>query len=346
MWVLPGEETVPYHVGFIGLALAYGIEAWPWGWTIWTVLTYTVLTGTILVQRAATGVIGWGETAEIPLMAVLVLIAVHSVRTMRRAHRRLARLAWRDRLRAERRERIRRMTSHEMRTPATIAIGYVEMLIARERDKQRRDDLEVVLDELTRLALVGNRLIRMIEMHDQEVMREHDLTGLLQETAERWKVIAERDWVVTCPPIRHLCSADRMRSCLDTLVENALRYTESGDTVRIVGMVEKGHVLIGVADSGRGMTTEMLTAIANGTVGNDRRDYIAADPQAQTGFGLALVKDAAELRDGRLVAGRSREGGAIVLISVPVARRPERHSSVGDEHARPTSAPSERRLVT
>ena len=123
MWFVPGEETIPYHVGFIGLALAYGVEAWPWPRTLVSVLVYAVVTGGILVTRAAQEIIGWGETAEIPLMATLVLIAVYNVRTARRAHARLARIAWRERQRAARRERISRMTSHEMRTPATIAIG-------------------------------------------------------------------------------------------------------------------------------------------------------------------------------------------------------------------------------
>jgi signal transduction histidine kinase len=321
MWVVPGEETVPYHVAWIGIALAYGIEPWPWRLTLWSVFVYTMVTGGILVLRAAQGVIGWGETAEIPLMATLVLIVVHNVRTRHTAHARLAGLAARELRRAERRERISRMTSHEMRTPATIAIGYVEMLIARERNRQRREDLEVVRDELTRLVLVGGRLIRTIEMHDQEPMGMHDLRALLQETADRWSVVADRIWTVSCPEITHLCSPGRMRGCLDTLVENALRYTQPGDRIRILAQVEGGHLLVGVADSGRGMSMELLDAIARGDFQVGQSDYTAKDPQAQTGFGLALVQDAAEFRGGRLVAGRSREGGALVLMAIPVSRR-------------------------
>jgi signal transduction histidine kinase len=329
MWFVPGEETVPYHVAWIGVALAYGIEPWPWRRTMWSLFVYTVVTGGILVIRASEGVIGWGETAEIPLMATLMLIVVHNVRTRHTAHARLARVAWRERWRAERRERISRMTSHEMRTPATIAIGYVEMLIAREHDRQRREDLEVVRDELTRLVLVGGRLIRAIEMHDQEPLGLHDLSALLQETADRWSVVADRIWTVSCPEIRHLCAAARMRSCLDTLVENALRYTQPGDRIRILAQLDSGHLLIGVADSGRGMPMELLDAIARGDFQVGQSEFTAKDPHAQTGFGLALVQDAAEFRGGRLVAGRSREGGALVLMAIPVTRR--RHGSTPAE---------------
>ena len=126
------------------------------------------------------------------------------------------------------------MTSHEMRTPATIAIGYAEMLIAREPEAQRREDLEVIRDELTRLVLVGGRLVRAIRMHDDEEMHEHSLAGILQEVADRWKRgrRARTGWF----PARALRTGalrTRMRACVDTLVENALalhrgRGTPSG----------------------------------------------------------------------------------------------------------------------
>ena len=238
-----------------------------------------------------------------------------------------ARLAWsarRERAQAARREQLSRMTSHEMRTPATIAIGYADLLISREEDQAMREDLEVIRDELTRLVLVGGRLLRTMQMHDLEDLRREDLAALLNETASRWSAIADRNWTVSCPRIWHLCSAPRLRACLDTLIENALRYTESGDTIRLIGRRERDKVVVGVADSGPGMDPAMLAAIARGEplVGTTAEPYTAEDPKAQTGLGLALVQDAAEMRGGRLVAGRSCEGGALVLMAVP-SRSPD-----------------------
>lgn len=319
MWLSPGEETIPYHVAYIGLAVAYGLEPWPWLRTLMSVLLYTVVTGVILVVRAAQGLIVWGETAEIPLMAILVLVVVHNVRTAHVAQGRLADIARGERLAAERRERISRMTSHEMRTPATIAMGYVEMLLAGERDEQRRQDLEVVHDELGRLVLVGGRLIRTLQMQEGQPMREHDLHAILSEAAERWSVVADREWTVSCPTMTLECAADRLRACLDTLVENALRYTADGDTIRFLATLDRDHLLVGVADSGPGMAPELLETIAGGDFAvRDSGEFAPIDIWSQTGLGLALVQDAAEIRGGRLVAGRSAEGGALVLMAVPV----------------------------
>lgn len=318
MWLVPGEETVPYHLAWIGIALAYGIEAWPWGRTVAAVVTYTIVTGTILVVRAAADVIAWEELAEIPLMASLVLLVVWNVRKRHLAFAELSRMAHRDHAQAAQRERLSRMTSHEMRTPATIAMGYAEALLVQETDAVRRSDLEVIRDELGRLVLAGERMIRTMRMHDHEHRRELDLTSLLNETAERWSVLANRNWVVACPPLRHVCSADRLRACLDTLVENAVRYTEDGDTVRILGHVENRKLVVGVADSGPGMDPVMLRALGRGEITHAPSEtYLAEDPKAQTGLGLALVREAVLAQGGRLAAGTSAEGGALVTLVVP-----------------------------
>lgn len=319
MWIVPGEETVPYHVAWIGLASAYGIEAWPWRRTVYSVIAFTAVTGGILFERAATGVIAWGETAEIPLMSILVLLVLWNVRRRHVAYGELSRLAERDRLRAAQRERLSRMTSHEMRTPATIALGYADMLLRNETDERARSDLQVICDELRRLVLVGDRVIRMIRVHGEDEVRRHDLGALLRATGERWSVVADRNWVVSCEPIELPCSAERLRACLDTLVENALRYTEDGDTVRIFAARQGTSVRIGVADSGPGMDPLQLQAVNRGhlSTGDIDQPYLADDPKAQTGLGLALVHEAAQARGGRLVAGMSAEGGAMVMMVVP-----------------------------
>ena len=345
MCFLPGEETVPYHLAWIGLALAYGIEAWPWARTVYAVIVFTICTGAVIVVRASTGVIGWGETAEIPLMSILVLLVLWNVRKRQVAYGELSRLAEQERARAVQREQLNRMTSHEMRTPATIALGYVDMLLENETDERVRSDLKVIGDELNRLVLVADRVMRMIRVHDHVAFERQDLANLLRETGERWSVVGERNWVVTCEPIELDCSAERLRACLDTLVENALRYTEDGDTVRIFGRRAGGAVTIGVADSGPGMDPQQIQAVNRGQLAAsaaEYQDYVAEDPKAQTGLGLALVREAARARGGRVVAGVSAEGGAVVMMVLPLGvREAGPHHGRIDTPARPGSLSSE-----
>src|SRR3954451_3590424 len=233
MWAFPGRETVPYHIAWIAVAVVYGLEAWPLRPALAAIAAYTVATGAILVMRAATGVIAWEETTEIPLMSLLMLLVVWHVRRRHVAFASLVALSNRDRLRTAHRERLSRMTSHEMRTPAAIASGYAELLLAEEVDEAKRADLEVIRDELGRLVLASERLVRMISIADQDEVGEVHVDRLLRATAERWSVVSDRTWSIEADAGRQWCAADRLRACLDTLLENAVRYTEPGGAVRI-----------------------------------------------------------------------------------------------------------------
>ena len=318
MWLSPGEETIPYHVAYIGVALAYGFDPWPRVRTFTAIGVYTLVTGGILAVRAATGVIAWEETSEIPLMAILVLLSVWHVRRRQSAMAELDRMATSDRIHAAQRERLTRLTSHELRTPVTIAMGYLDLLLAGEPEAERRSDLLVVRDELGRLSRTGERLLRMIRLQDELRRERVDLDDLFHQVANRWSTVAERRWVVDSTAGVCWASAERLRACLDTLIENALRYTSSGDVVRLTSFRSADTVYVGVADSGPGFSDELETAI-------NRQDFrttqqlTETSEGGQTGLGLGLLHEMVAATEGKVLAGRAAEGGALVLMTVPAS---------------------------
>ena len=54
-----------------------------------------------------------------------------------------------------------------MRTTLTVASGYVDLLMERERRPGRLADLEVVRDELHRLNRAGERFLRLFRVQDR-----------------------------------------------------------------------------------------------------------------------------------------------------------------------------------
>jgi two-component system, OmpR family, sensor kinase len=318
MYLAPGDETVPYHIAWIGVALAYGFDPWPLLRTLAALVGYTCVTGGILVLRAATGVIAWEETAEIPLMAALVLLAVWHVRRRQAAMGQLMRMAARDQVRAQQRERLSRVTSHEMRTPLTIAVGYVDLLLEREKDEEGRADLEVVRDELGRLSRASDRLLRMIALQDLVRWGPVDVDRFLREVGERWATVADRQWVVDTTVGTCDVSAERLRACMDTLIENALRYTVVGDVVRLCAIRSRDSVLLGVADSGSGLSDPLVAAVnAQDFQGARQLSEHTSGSGSQTGLGLGLVHEMVSMCGGTVVAGTSAEGGALVLMALP-----------------------------
>ncbi|WP_344047893.1 HAMP domain-containing sensor histidine kinase [Nocardioides panacihumi] len=314
MTASPGEETIPLHLGWISLCFGYGFALWPPAVTLTSITAYAIASGAVLTVRASEGVIGWQETAEIPLMALMAFVMAWHVARRVESMRQLSVLTDAERLRHQERERLSRMYSHEMRTPLTIARGYVSLLQQQELTREEHEDLSVIDDELGTLERVGERLVRMLAVSDHQHRRPVNVDALLSEVATRWGNVTARRWVVDSHVGTLTVSRERVRMCLDTLVENALRYTDNDDTVRIFARQVGDTIELGVADSGPGLADDVVDAV---NLGGRNTEGLRQDTRRQTGLGLALVRQVAESRGGTIRAGRALEGGAEITIVVP-----------------------------
>lgn len=284
-------------------------------------VAFTAVTGGILCLRAVQGALAWPETAEIPLMTGIMALLVWHIRHRQDSLSTVTAMADRERARAAAEEQLTRLTSHEMRTPLTIAGGYVQMLRAKEEDPESQRDLDVITDELDRLRRATDRLLWAMRLQGSPTRELVDVDALLRQTTERWATVAHRHWVLEAHAGAMEGSPDRLRVCLDTLVENAVRYTGDGDTIRVFGTRQGARLSLGVADSGPGLRPEQLEMLNQSGPPGGVPDPLARDELSQTGLGLALVRSVAEALAGRTLAGAGPEGGARVAIEFTVGQR-------------------------
>jgi two-component system OmpR family sensor kinase len=325
MVLVPGHESIPYHLGWAGFALAFGFGAWT-RWQLLTSITwYTLATGFVLAASGSAGDVAWVDSeTEIPLMFMLALLMAWQVRRSRTAQVQVMRLAERDVEASRDRERLMRLTSHELRSPLTIARGYVELIQARMSDLENQQDLWVVVDELDRLGRVSDRLIRMMHLQDDRTSETFDIDRVMAQSVQRWQAVTDRRWVLEAGAGDALGSPERMRTCLDTLVENAIRYTSPGDTIRLVGSRQDQQVVVSVLDSGVGLSDQQILAINAGEPSALAATAVLSevaldtDPLAGTGLGLSIVRDAVRARGGTLLASHAPGGGAALTITFPL----------------------------
>jgi signal transduction histidine kinase len=312
----PGSETVPYHLGWIALGLVYGLDTWPLRWATGAVVGYAVISGLVLLDRAVRGEIAIEETTEIPLMGMLVILMIWHVNRRQDALAALDRLRLHERRHAERREHMARLISHEIKTTLTIAGGYLDLVLTQVRARATRDDLEVARDELHRLSRASERLLRMMRMQEDHTIEMVDVDALMRQTLERWSTVAEREWLLDARAGWAECVPHRLRACFDTLIENSLRHTPPDGTIRLFGIRVHGHLCLGVADSGPGLSDEQLRAVNRQSL---RLTDVPSEAQQhpQTGLGLSIVQEVVLQRGGRLAAGCSEEGGALLVIVFP-----------------------------
>jgi len=322
--VLHGHESVPYHLGWVGFALAFGFGAWRRWQLVASVTWYTLASGAALELSWLPGQDTWDETVEICLMCLLAVLLVWLVRRSRSAQAQVTKLAERDVQAARDRERLMQLTSHELRTPLTIARGYIEVMQTRELEDPQ--DLSVVSEELDRLAQVSDRLIRMMRLQNDRTVEVVDVDQVLAQSVERWRVVADRRWVLDAHAGHGLGSAERLRTCLDTLAENAIRYTSVGDTIRLVGTRTAEHIIVGVFDSGVGLSDHQIQAINASESSALTATTAFTDPVldtdpdhlAGTGLGLSIVRRAVHARGGTLHASHAPEGGAGLTLTYPL----------------------------
>jgi signal transduction histidine kinase len=113
-------------------------------------------------------------------------------------------------------------------------------------------------------------------------------------------------------PITLNCAAGDLRSLLDNLIENALRYTPEGGVVDVRLVQEQGHIAVEVVDTGPGIPQEMLPRVF------DRFFRVPGNGTRGSGLGLAIAQAAAQ-RCGLSLTLRNRQDRSGLIARVESA---------------------------
>jgi signal transduction histidine kinase len=208
-----------------------------------------------------------------------------------------------------RQERLTYDLSHELRTPATIARGHLELL--RRPTENPAAAAEVALDELTRIDRIVERLLLLARAERESLvdLGEVETEQFLEDVLLRWSETAERSWRLGPLPEGSLrADPDALRIALDALLENAVKYTERGDSIGLQARADDGDLVIEVADSGQGVPVGAAETIFD-------RSARAHDDTGRpgVGLGLAIVDAIARAHGGTCTLEPSAQGSTFAL---------------------------------
>ena len=211
----------------------------------------------------------------------------------------------------QRQERFLHDASHELRTPVTIARGHLE--VHRRTNGHASHEIDVALDELQRIEQILERLLLLAkaDQPDFVVFEEVDLEPYLEDVFMRWSEVAPRAWNLG-PLVAGKLTVDPegLRAALDALLENAVKYTESGDTIELRSRTAARDVVIEVADGGEGIPLEALAQIFERFA---RADAARTRAKGGVGLGLAIVDAIAKAHGGRCTVKNSQSGATFAL---------------------------------
>jgi signal transduction histidine kinase len=213
--------------------------------------------------------------------------------------------------------------SHELRTPlAQIRMFSETLLLGRVRnDEERRRSLEIIVNEARRLTHQVDNVL-LYSRSERDGMRleaeETELGRLVDEVAEAFRPLAvaagcKLEIAAATGCIARVDGA-LLRQALLNLLDNALKYGPSGQTVRLGLGVERAWIRLWVDDEGSGVPEEDRGRIWEPyfRMASHRESAVAG-----SGIGLSVVREVAEAHGGRARVETGERGGARFVIEIP-----------------------------
>ena len=213
--------------------------------------------------------------------------------------------------------------SHELRSP--LARMSVALELARKRAapeaKSALDRIEHEAETLNEMIGHLLRLTRLESGTDGLQRTEVDLARLVREVADDADFEARSRkrsvHIVTCDECSTTGTEELLRSAVENVVRNAVRYTAEGTEVEIALRLHNGNgnsAVISVRDHGQGVPEEAMEKIFHPFYRTeDARDRESGG----SGLGLAIASRAVRLHGGSVQAVNAANGGLEVTISLP-----------------------------
>ncbi|MEM8559588.1 MAG: ATP-binding protein [Bacteroidota bacterium] len=210
--------------------------------------------------------------------------------------------------------------SHEFRTPLTGIIGFSALLSENAQDEQR-EMVGVIERSGTRLLRLLNGILDLATLEaggmevaaaDLDVGRELREAVRLHSAAAAEKGLT-LDLDLPEQPLRAILDPTLFQRVLASLLDNAIRFTQTGGAVVRLRQGPGGIQII-VEDTGIGISPSFLPFVFEGF---SQESTGIARTHEGSGLGLAITKHLVELMEGTITATSTRGEGSAFKVTFP-----------------------------
>jgi two-component system sensor histidine kinase KdpD len=220
--------------------------------------------------------------------------------------------------------------SHDLRTPLTVLVGLADSLhlFTPPLPAPAQDIAQTIHKQSLQLSsLVGN-LLDMARLNAGEVRLRFEWHAWPEvvEASIRYlgEALQHHAVTVTVPPQMPLVEMDAvlMERVVSNLLENAVKYSPPGRSIRVQLQLSEAWAELSVCDEGPGFDPHKAAEMFGLFVRGERESTVQG-----FGLGLAICRTIVEAHGGRIEADNLPEGGARVRVLLPRGTPP----SVGEE---------------
>lgn len=220
--------------------------------------------------------------------------------------------------------------SHELRTPLTAIKGWSETLVEENDPETAKKGMRVIAGEAHRLSSMVEELLDFSRIQSGRFTLEMMNMDVLAELGEAVLIYSEKarkDGVRFIyeeieEPAIIFGDKNRIRQVFINIIDNALKYTDSGGKVEIDVVFTEKDIKIIVSDSGIGISESDLPRVKT-------KFYKANMNRRGSGIGLAVADEIIQLHKGSLNIDSEVGKGTTVTILLPLAKASE-HERMND----------------
>ncbi len=217
------------------------------------------------------------------------------------------------------------LASHELRSPLGVINGYLSMLEQGSLGQLGEPGLravEVLKAKTAELNLLVAQMLDSARLEDGRLALKRDRVDLRDVAGEAMQVVrplAGPSHVLTLEtppdPVTVLGDADRIKTIISNLLENAIKYSPNGGRIQSVVSAADRLATLRVVDDGVGIAREDLPRLFNRF---ERIEHRETSHVGGTGLGLYLSRELARQHGGDIQVESRPPSGSTFTLTLPL----------------------------
>lgn len=226
----------------------------------------------------------------------------------------------------EQQKRFTADVSHELRTPLTAL--RMESEVALLNDKAGKNELRATLnsnlEEVSKLESLINSLLRLTRLEADELQQgftQLKTDVLISDAIKQIKPLAESRKITieekgTSASV--LGDHDSIVQLVIILLDNAVKYSSPGSSIKVTTKVDNDQVLLSVKDHGIGIERKALEHVFDRFYRADSSRQKTS--QAGFGLGLSIARMIADVHTGTITLSSQVDKGTTATVSLPISQ--------------------------
>jgi len=225
------------------------------------------------------------------------------------------------------------LVSHELRSPLTVIMGSVNTALSEQERLSREEMRQLLQDAAYETESLSHILGNLLELSRAQADRLHltmepvNVRTVVRNVVDRIRrQTSTHRFVIDLPKNIHIVQADELRleRILYNLLENAVKYSPEGGTIRVLAKMEEDRLIVGISDQGIGISLHDQSKLF--------APFLRLEDQRLTGvqgagLGLLVCRRLVEAHGGRIWVESEPGRGSTFYFTLPLGNKAENAKS-------------------